>query len=376
MARISLERLRQADWLLLFAVFALVLIGLAAIYSVELSQGDGQFLQLKKQAVAVVVSACVYAFAASSNYRLLRNYSLLLYSVGVVLMLAVLLFGSTIHGTTGWFTFGLISFQPVEFMKFALAVALAAYFSSRGARTAGWKELLHSGVIVAIPAGLTMLQPDFGSAFLLLSMWGFTILFAGLKKRYVFALGIFGILAMIFSWEFLFAEYQKDRILTFLDPSRDPLGQGYHVTQAIIAVGAGGWFGRGLGFGSQSQLKFLPESQTDFIFAVVAEELGFFGICLVLAGFLLVFQRMYMLASRTRDEFTGFLLVAIGALFFAQFVVNVGMNIGLLPVTGVTLPLVSYGGSSLVFTLWMLGVVQSVAVHAGILSHAREAMVE
>jgi len=362
------ERFRRADWILLFATFALVLFGLAAIYSVALSQEASDFLLVKKQVVAGVIGFCLLFAMGLSNFRLLRSYSLAMYLVGIALLAGVLLFGSTIRGTTGWFDFGVFSFQPVEFMKLALAVQLATYFSQHARKAIGLKEIFESGIMAVIPVSLTVMQPDFGSAMLLFAIWFVVLLFAGIRMREVGLLvGVFLIIGVV-GWTFLLADYQRSRITTFLDPTSDPLGDGYNVTQAIIAVGAGGWLGRGLGFGSQSQLKFLPESQTDFVFAVIAEELGFVGIVLVFAAFGLLFFRMYRHASLTRDDFTSFLLIGIGALLFVQFFVNVGMNLGMLPVTGVTLPLVSYGGSSLVFTLWMLGVVQSVVMQ----SHASD----
>lgn len=358
------RHLQSADWFLISGAFTLVILGLAAIYSVELSYGDSDFLNIQKQLVAAGVGWAVFFAVAGSNYHLLRNYAIVSYAAGVLLLVGVLLFGSTIRGTTGWYALGPVSFQPVEFMKVALAVALAAYFSRRARLDFGWRELLESGAIAGVPAGLVLLQPDLGSAVLLLGMWGILVLFAGLKKRHLLTLlTLFAVVSTV-AWLFLLAPYQKDRILTFADPSADPLGQGYNVTQAIIAVGAGGWFGSGLGFGSQSQLKFLPESQTDFIFAVIAEELGLVGVLLVLGAFTTVFYRIWFLASGTRDDFTGFLLVALGAVLFVQFFINVGMNLGLLPVTGVALPLVSYGGSSLLFTLVILGVAESVAMRS------------
>lgn len=361
-----LSKLRQwqsADWILIIGVFTLVLFGLAAIYSVELSYGGGDFLNIQKQTIAMLVGGIVFFFISGSNYHLLRNYAVLLYVVGVLLLVGVLLFGTTIRNTTGWYAIGPVSFQPVEYMKVALAIALAGYFSRRARVDFGWKELIESGLITALPVGLVFLQPDLGSAVLLVAMWGVVILFAGLKKTQLLIITLMTLVTAVFSWQFLFADYQKDRITTFLDPASDALGQGYNVTQAIIAVGAGRWFGSGLGFGSQSQLKFLPESQTDFIFAVIAEELGFVGVVLVLTAFSIVFYRLWLVAKQTKDDFTSFLIIAIAAVIFVQFFINVGMNIGILPVTGVALPLVSYGGSSLLFTLVMLGIAQSVVIH-------------
>ena len=354
-------RMKQGDGLLIAAVFVLVLFGLSAIYSVALSQPASDFLNVKKQASALLVGTVLFISASVFNYRLFRNYALVLYTIGNFLLLFVLFFGETIRGTTGWFSVWLVNFQPVELMKYILIVALASYFSRRARRLFGWRELAESGLILSVPVGLTLLQPDLGSVLLFCGTWGVFILFVGIPKRHLFLM-LSGLALLVWvAWSFLFVAYQRDRILTFLQPSLDPLGRGYNVTQAVIAVGSGGWFGRGLGFGSQSQLKFLPESQTDFIFAVIAEELGLVGVLCVLGAFLFLFIRLLGLARRTQDEFATFLVIGCGAAFFLQVFVNVGMNMGLLPVTGIGLPLVSYGGSSLMLFLGMLGVVNGIA---------------
>lgn len=357
-----LDRLRRLDPLLTFAVFALVVFGLASIYSVALATPNTGLTNVWKQLISAGLGLGLFLTAASWDYRQLRHYALAAYTFGLALLVGVLFFGKNIRGTTGWFDFGAFSFQPVEFMKLALVLMLAWYFSRRGREAAGWKELWQSFLIVLVPVAFTLKQPDLGSSLLLLATWGAMILFAGLERRYVLSLFFSFIVLCLSAWPLL-RDYQRERILTFLDPSRDPRGEGYHVIQALIAVGAGGLFGRGLGFGTQSQLKFLPESQTDFVFAVIAEELGFLGVVLVIGAFVLLLSRLFYFASRTRDAFTAFFLIGAGGLLFAQFTVNVGMNLGLLPVTGITLPLVSYGGSSLLLTLLLLGLAASVSVH-------------
>jgi rod shape determining protein RodA len=197
---------------------------------------------------------------------------------------------------------------------------------------------------------------------MLIGIWTVLIFFAGLKWRQALLLGALALLLGLFAWFVLFDTYQHERILTFMDPSRDPLGRGYNVTQAIIAVGSGEWFGRGLGFGSQSQLKFLPESQTDFIFAVIAEELGFVGVLFILGAFTLLFTRLFRLIRLSREDYTTYLLLGVIAIIFLQILVNIGMNLGLLPVTGIGLPLVSYGGSSIIMSLALIGIAESVAI--------------
>ena len=348
----------------MFAIFTLILFGLAAIYSVDLSQQGSQFFSMKKQIIAAVIALGFFLFIATSNHKLLRNYSLLFYITGTVLLVGVLFFGTNVRATTGWYAFGLFSFQPVEFMKVALAITLAAYFSNRARPEFGLRELFESLGITLLPVFLTLMQPDLGSASILLGMWCIIVLFAGVPLRYVMSLLLIGIVASVLAWNFAFAEYQKARILTFVNPEYDTLGQGYNVNQAIIAIGSGGIFGSGLGFGSQSQLKFLPESKTDFIFAVIAEELGFVGVVLLLSAFFLLVYRIFKYTQNARDDFTTYLLLIIAGLLTLQVFVNVGMNLGMFPVTGIGLPLVSYGGSSLVFIMALLGIVMSVALRS------------
>jgi rod shape determining protein RodA len=357
-------RLRSIDWVLLFSVLILLFLGIAAIYSVDLSKDIVHFANVKKQLFAVLIALGLGSFLVLSNYKLLQNYAPLLYFTGIGLMTGVLFLGETIRGARGWFVFGQFSFQPVEFMKAALVIALATYFSKRARRFFGKKEFFESLAIMVLPVVLTFLQPDLGSASVLMGIWFFMSLFAGIPKLYVLFLTIAGTLLTSFSWVFLFAEYQKARVMTFLDPSLDPLGQGYNVTQAIIAIGSGGWFGRGLGFGSQSQLKFLPESQTDFIFAVIAEELGFVGVLLLVGAFVLLIFRLLYYLKQSRDNFTSYLLLGIGSVITIQVFVNIGMNLGVLPVTGIGLPFVSYGGSSVLLFLVFIGVIQSIAVRS------------
>jgi len=256
------------------------------------------------------------------------------------------------------------SFQPIEFMKFALAVQLARYFGEHARRRFGWREIFGSGFLVAVPVVLTMMQPDAGSAMLLIGMWVLVMFFAGIKLHHVAILAGVGSLVGIFSWFFVLVDYQKNRILTFIDPASDPLDTGYNVTQAKIAIGSGQLFGRGLGFGSQSQLQFLPESQTDFIFAVIAEELGFFGVVVILSTFALILWRLMKMSSSAQDNFTAFLAAAFFSIVLVQMTVNIGVNLSLLPATGISLPYVSYGGSALLIYLLIIGVAESVAVRS------------
>lgn len=355
-------RLRSMDWVLFFSVLVLLFLGMAAIYSVDLSRDATDLLNVKKQFTALILASIIALGVLYSNYQFLEHYRVWMYVVGILLLVGVLFLGHTIRGARGWYEFGLVSFQPVEFMKAATVVMLASYFSRRARRYFGWKEFFESFGIVLLPVVIVMFQPDFGSAAVMIGIWFILAMFAGMPMRHLMILILCGIVGLTIAWFGLFAPYQKARIATFLNPTADPLGQGYNVAQAVIAIGAGGWFGRGLGFGTQSQLKFLPESQTDFIFAVIAEELGFFGVILLLGAFSLFFLRVARLVRLSRDNFTTYLLLGIVAVIFLQVLVNVGMNLGVFPVTGIGLPFVSYGGSSLIFFIFYLGVVESIAI--------------
>lgn len=357
-----MKYLQRVDWLLLVAAFVLFAFGISAIYSVELSRGTEEFALIRKQCIALILGISLAAVVTRTNYQLFRNYGRGLYLLGVLSMIAVLLFGRTLNGSTGWFVIGGFAIQPIEFMKIALIAELARYFGEHARRRFGWLDFGKSGLITFIPIGLAMLQPDLGGAMLLGAIWLTMVFFAGVRPIHIGALVLVAVLAFVIGWFGVFEGYQKDRVMTFLNPASDPLDTGYNVTQAKIAIGAGGIFGRGLGSGSQSQLRFLPEAQADFVFAVIAEELGFLGVTVVIAAFALLFLRLLATARNTRDTFAAYLVLGVLGLNLAQVVVHLGANLSLLPATGVALPFVSYGGSSLLLSSVALGVAQSVAI--------------
>lgn len=361
-----LSRLRSIlgrfDWVLLGAVLMLLVMGMAAIWTVALSRDASNLETVNKQLIAAMIGFVLLFFCATAHYRLFKNYSFLIGVLTLVLLVVVLFAGRTIRGTTGWFSVAGWNFQPVELAKFSLVLFLAKYFDDHPRAAFRMRQFLISSAVVGVTLTLVFAQPDFGSALILVAVWLGMLAFARVRIRYLLIV-IGGAIAAVFvAWFFLFAPYQKDRVLTFLDPGRDPLGRGYNVKQAIIAVGSGELFGRGLGFGSQTQLRFLPESQTDFIFAVLAEQLGFVGVLLILIFYGIILWRLLGVAKSASDDFSAFLALGILLIFTIQFVVNVGMNVGLMPVTGIALPFVSYGGSALLMSLVMLGVVESIAV--------------
>ncbi len=351
----------NTDWLLLAVVALLVALGLAATYSIDLSR-DGELINFKKQLIALVLGTILFLSAALSQRTVYRHVAKLFYWFTLILLIAVLFFGKNIRGTTGWFVVAGFSFQPVELAKVGLILMLAYIIANFGRRYERPLFFFGTGAVTLVMILLVMLQPDLGSAVLLGSIWFGLMLLTGTRKLYIGLLVAGVIVGSVIAWFFFFQDYQKERVLTFLNPERDPLRSGYNVTQAMIAVGSGQMFGRGLGFGSQSQLRFLPEAQTDFVFSVIAEELGFAGAGVLVILFGVMLWRILLLARNADDDFASAVASGVAVLFFVQFVINVGANVGLVPVTGVTLPFVSYGGSSLIVNLFLIGILESMVV--------------
>jgi len=355
---------KKFDWILFFSVVLLICFGLAEIYSVALSKGGESLENFNKQLIFFAIGILALFLFAFFDYNNLRSYSKYLYIAGVILLIGVLIIGKTVSGTKGWYDFGKISLQPVEFIKFILLIFLAKYFTGKQIKINSIKHLLLSGLGVGIFILLVLKQPDFGSALILFLVWLIMIIISGFNIKYIFIIGIILMLSFAGGWFFFFADYQKERITTFINLEKDLSGQGYNINQAIIAIGSGGIIGRGIGFGSQSQLKFLPESQNDFIFAVIAEELGFLGICLVIILFGVIFYRMFLAIKKNNDDFGIYFILGAIILIFTEMFINIGMNIGLLPVVGISLPFLSYGGSSLISSLIIIGSVESIIIRS------------
>ncbi len=350
---------RNFDWGLTGAVFFLILIGLAAIYSVDLSRGQ-ELVYFRKQSIALLIGTVLMFWASSRQSGFFRSYAKWFFLLCLILLLAVLFFGATIRGTRGWFAIAGFSFQPVELAKWGLILVLAYIVYRFGRRFERPLFFFGTGAVTLSAIGLVMLQPDLGSAVILGLVWFGIMCLVGARRLYLVGLMVAVTAAAVFGWFFLLQDYQKDRVLTFIYPESDPLGAGYNTNQAAIAIGSGKFFGRGLGFGSQSQLRFLPEAQTDFVFSVIGEELGFAGAAAVLGLFGFLFWRLIRIIKHSDNDFAAVVVSGVTIVFFSQLVINVGANLGVLPVTGVTLPFVSYGGSSLIVNLLMVGMVQSV----------------
>ncbi len=357
------NRFRSFDWIFFAGVLALSAVGIMMIYSTGFA-GSAESSLWIRQIVAFGIGLAGMFFFSSLDYRFFRKASSVIYLFSILLLILVLLLGQDIRGSRRWFSFGSVNFQPAEFSKLALIIILAKYFQVRDPFLRKFRYVVWSFVYAALPVALIILQPDLGSALVHLGIWGGMLLVAHIPKRFFLYLFLSFLIVSAVSWQFVLAPYQKDRLHTFVDPTADPLGRGYNVIQSMVAVGSGGVFGRGLARGLQSQLKFLPERQTDFIFASTVEELGFLGGGLVLLFFAVVLARILRLMKRSSDSFGNYLAAGVFFLLLVQIAVNVGMNLGLLPVTGITLPFLSYGGSSLVITFWLAGFVESLAIHA------------
>jgi len=356
--------LKNYDWILFFSVLLLISFGLVEIYSIALASGGNDLANFYKQFTFAGIGLMILFVVSFFDYNNYNSFNNFLYFSGFLLLLGVLFFGKTVRGTQGWYDFLGFSLQPVEFAKIVLIIFLSKYFSVSNALVKPMTTLVGSGVGTGVLVFLVMMQPDFGSALLLIAVWGMFLLFSGIKKQYLLILLLIGFVIFSSGWLFFFKDYQKQRLLTFVKPTENSLEEGYNIEQAIIAIGAGGLSGRGVGFGSQSQLKFLPEAQNDFIFAVIAEELGFLGVCLILAFFLVFFLRIFKIARNSNNSFGTFFLLGMGGLIFIEMFINIGMNVGLLPVVGISLPFLSYGGSAVIASLILVGIAENINIQS------------
>jgi len=359
---ININSLRQYDWILVVLVLILLVFSFASIYSIDLSRGD-TLVYFPVQLLAALIGFGFLLAAARFHMTFYQAMARPIYVLSILLLIAVLLFADPVRGTTGWFKIGGLSFQPAEFTKFSLILMMGFLISLQGRRFYKLQFIVLSGLLTALPIGLVLLQPDLGSSLVLGGIWFGALVLSGVKKRYIVALLAAVALVFFVSWSYLFADYQKDRLLIFLHPEKELLGAGYNVNQSIIAIGAGRLFGRGLGFGSQSQLQFLPEAQTDFIFSVIAEELGFAAALIIIILYTLLFLRLIRIAGQCRDDFSSYVILGITLLFFIQIVFNLGSTTGLLPVTGLTLPFLSYGGSNFIINSILIGMIQGTVIY-------------
>ncbi len=341
------------DWLLFLAVLPIIGAGLLTMNAFS---GENYFFE--KQLVWAAVSIAAFFLLSFLDFRFLRKTGVLvsLFVAGMALLALLFLLGSVAGGAQSWFKLGGFSFQPSDPIKLLVILVLAKYFSKRHIEIRNIRHIIVSGVYAAIPAVLVFFQPDFGSAVIIFFLWFGMILVSGVSKKHLFLVLLSGLLAVSLLWSFGFTERQKQRVVTFLNPLTDIKGAGYNAFQSTVAVGSGEVFGKGVGYGTQSRLQFLPEYETDFIFAAFAEEWGFFGVILIFALFGIVIWRILKNATFGETNFETLFGIGLAVLFMSHFIIHVGMNMGLLPVTGLPMPFLSYGGSHLLTEFAGLGI--------------------
>ncbi|MBF0398953.1 MAG: rod shape-determining protein RodA [Desulfobacterales bacterium] len=349
------------DWGLLGIVLLLGCIGILIVYSAVGSTNYSTTVHLK-QSLWFLLGLGVMVFCFLFSYKLLFRMAPFIYVIGVFLLVCVMFVGKDAGGSSRWLNIGPVAIQPSELMKLAIIIMLARYYSQRiNDKGLTLQELFIPMILVGIPFALVVEQPDLGTAMLIMLISASMTIFVRIERKSFIALMIMGIGVMYSGWFFL-KDYQKKRIFTFLNPDSDPLGSGYHITQSKIAIGSGMLSGKGFFKGTQNYLSFLPEHHTDFIFSVLAEELGFNGAIILLFIFLLLIIWGLDIAYRCREPFGMILCVGIISMISWQVFVNMGMVMGLMPVVGVPLPFISYGGSSMITTMICIGLLLNVSM--------------
>ncbi len=354
-----LQHLKNLDLLLVVSAVMLVCFGLVSLYS----SGGDELVNFKKQVLWLATGLVLMFWLRLFDYRVLKNYTapiVIFYTISVASLAGLLIWGATVRGAESWYRVGAITIEPVEFAKIALILLLAKYFSMRHVEMYRIRHVVASGIYVLLPAGLVVLQREIGSVLVILSVWLGIMIIAGIKIKHLIFLSLLGSLVFLISWNFLFHDYQRERLVSFLNPASDPQGSGYNVLQSAIAIGSGGIWGKGLGQGTQTELGFLPEPQTDFIYAAIVEEMGFIGALLLLLSFGFLFTRIMKIIQVSQNNFARLVAAGFLVMLTSQVFINMGMTMGILPITGIPLPFVSYGGSGLISLFAMLGILQSI----------------
>lgn len=353
--------LRNLDWITIFIVFILISISLVIIGSATHinTASEDRYWYVQRQGFFAIINIFVIFVMLHFDYKSLGKFANVLYGINMVMLLAVMFIGQSALGAQRWIQIGPINLQPSEFSKLIMIITLAKVLEKRTDKLNTWKDVLPVFLYVAIPFLLVLKQPDLGTSLVFLAILFGMIFVAGINTRLL--MFIFGgaIAFMPIFWHFL-KDYQKKRLTVFIDPNVDPLGSGYHIIQSKIAIGSGMLFGKGLFGGTQSQLNFLPENHTDFIFAVIGEELGFIGSMIILLLYFIVLYRGIKIAGQARDNFGTLLATGITSMLAFHVLVNVGMTAGIMPVTGIPLPFMSYGVSALTTNMVSLGILLNV----------------
>jgi len=347
---------------LLFALVAVCALGLIVLYSA----GGGDIALVERQLIRLGIAFTAMLLVAQLSPYVLQRATPWLFVIGVLLLLAVLISGEASGGAQRWLNLYIVRFQPSEMMKLTVPMMVAWYLADTRLPPNRW-QLIAAAILIAVPMLMIAQQPDLGTALLIASAGFFVLFLAGLQWRLLAALAVLTAAAAPVLWHYMH-EYQRQRVITFLSPESDPLGSGYHIIQSKIAIGSGGLLGKGWMNGTQSQLNFLPERSTDFIFAVLGEEFGFFGILTLFALYTVIVVRGIMITIQAQDTYTRLLAGSLSMTFCVYFVVNTGMVTGLLPVVGLPLPMISYGGTSIVTLMAGFGILMSIQTHRKLLA--------
>ncbi len=352
---------RRTDWPLILATAAIIIMSLVIIGSATHinTPSEERYWYVQRQGMFALVNVAIAFFLMNFDYKILQGYGNKLYIFNLILLLAVMIFGHSALGAQRWIMIGPISIQPSEFSKLIMIVSIAAILNDRVGKLNSLRDLLPVALYVGIPFILVLKQPDLGTSLVFMAIFFGMVFVSGINMKLLGGIFAAVIAAMPVLWHFL-KDYQKMRIMVFMDPNVDPLGSGYHIIQSKIAIGSGMLYGKGLFAGTQSQLNFLPENHTDFIFAVVGEELGFVGVCFLLFLYLVVLLRGLQIARDAGDTFGRLLAVGITSMLAFHVLVNVGMTMGIMPVTGIPLPLMSYGVSSLTTNILSIAILLNI----------------
>ena len=352
------------DWAMVLSATFLVAIGLVSIYSSSIGKQD--FFNFEKQLIFFIIGFLLMIIFSFFDWRILSRNSyliLILYLICLISLAGLFFFAPAIRNVRSWYKIGPLSIDPIEFTKIILIILLAKYFSMRHVEMYNVRHILVSSIYLLTLSALAFLQPDLGSVFILVAIWIGILIISGIKMRHFLSLILIFLLILSISWLFFLKEYQKQRISSFFQPKIEPLGISWSQSQSKIAIGSGGHFGQGLFHGSQTQYGFLPEPQTDFIFAAIAEEMGLVGVMILLFLFAFLIWRIIKIAFSAETNFTRLFSSGLIILLISQIFINIGMNLGLLPIIGISLPLISYGGSSLISIFIGFGILQSIKTH-------------
>lgn len=353
--KLNLKSLKCIDWLLYALPVIFVVLGVSIIYSLTYYSNINLFYSQLTFAIIGLILMIVFSFL---DYKYLRSMTWVLYFIGLASLVLVLFWGKTTFGATRWINFGFFDFQPSELFKLILVIVLSGYLADKIGRIR-FKHIIVCFIVTIIPTILVMLEPDLGTAIIFVLVVLSCFFASRLNFRQIIIFILVVVLFLPIGW-FVLKDYQRQRIATFLNPSSDPYGSGYNITQSLITVGSGGIWGRGFGHGPQSQFNFLPVAHTDFVFAGIAEATGFVGSVVLLLLFAILLIKIISLSKLSQDGFGSIFTIGIATIILVQVIVNIGMNIGLAPVTGMPLPFISYGGSSLIIMLISIGILQSI----------------